>query len=686
MSRRSKARRGAGPSRSGAAPEIAAPRPDERILAAPAAWIAVAVAAACVLLSVTTRIDDPDVWQHLLVGKAIARLGQVPLTHLWTWPRYGLPDVLPSWGFRALLWPFWSIGGVTGLFVWRWLTTLLTFGILLWTARRAGARGLSPLLVLVVCALTYRLRSQARPETLVAVLLALQLLLIVPRRRALGVRTGVALVAIAWAWANVHLSYYLGLALIGIAGIDAAVAVRGTASRARAIRPWAITLAAAIAISFVNPFGWRALAQPFEYFLFWRHEPIMKTIIELAPLDWGSHWKSGLPLLVITWPLLLAWRARHDRWDVLGISSCALFTTLALTAQRFAGLYAVAAAPFVARDLDAWIARRRWPAWSARAVPRAVLVASACVAAGVLEWSRPDHPIGVGIDWRPEPVRACDFMATEGIRGRGFNPYYFGGYQLWRFWPDRSRLPFMDIHQSGSVRDRALYAYAFANPEAWLELDQERRFDYCLIDGHPEAVRGDRLLDVLDADTTWSLVFRDDAAALYVRRSGALSNVAERLGYRVVPGGEERLPAVFRVASADSAVRERLRLEVHRQIAESPYNARAHALLAGVALGEGDRAGARAELELALDSDPEAVDAHRRLGVIALRDGRPRDAIREFEAELRLGYGPTDLEFMIGQAWSQLGDPRRAADAYRRELRNNPAHAAARESLAVIGR
>ena len=303
---------------------------------------------------------------------------------------------------------------------------------------------------------------------------------------------------------------------------------------------------------------------------------------------------------------------------------------------------------------------------------RAVLVASACVAAGVLEWSRPDHPIGVGIDWRPEPVRACDFMATEGIRGRGFNPYYFGGYQLWRFWPDRSRLPFMDIHQSGSVRDRALYAYAFANPEAWLELDQERRFDYCLIDGHPEAVRGDRLLDVLDADTTWSLVFRDDAAALYVRRSGALSNVAERLGYRVVPGGESGCrrssasrPPTPRSASgcgSKSIARSPSRLTTRARMRCSP----------GWPWVRGDRAGARAELELALDSDPEAVDAHRRLGVIALRDGRPRDAIREFEAELRLGYGPTDLEFMIGQAWSQLGDPRRAADAYRRELRNNP--------------
>ena len=198
MSRRSKARRGAGPSRSGAAPEIAAPRPDERILAAPAAWIAVAVAAACVLLSVTTRIDDPDVWQHLLVGKAIARLG-----HGSADPPLDVAALRASRRAAVVGLPRAAVAVLVDRRRHRAVRVAMAHDAPHLRHPRFGRRGapgphgLSPLLVLVVCALTYRLRSQARPETLVAVLLALQLLLIVPRRRALGVRTGVALVAIA---------------------------------------------------------------------------------------------------------------------------------------------------------------------------------------------------------------------------------------------------------------------------------------------------------------------------------------------------------------------------------------------------------------------------------------------------------------------------------------------------------
>src|SRR6185436_15753692 len=133
------------------------------------------------------------------------------------------------------------------------------------------------------------------------------------------------------------------------------------------------------------------------------------------------------------------------------------------------------------------------------------------------------------------PGAACDFLAKHELRGRIFNPYYFGGYLLWRFWPDRDRLPFMDIHQSGTRRDRDLYAYCFADPDAWHQLIAERQFDLALLDGHQEWVANDHLMDQLDSDPAWALVFRDDAAALYVRRIGSMRRAADTLRYRVMP-------------------------------------------------------------------------------------------------------------------------------------------------------
>src|SRR5262245_29239727 len=81
------------------------------------------VATACVLVSASFRLYDADAWQHLAFGRALWTRHAIPVTQIFVWPDLGIPLVNPSWGFSALLWPFWSLGGIPGLFAWRWLTT-----------------------------------------------------------------------------------------------------------------------------------------------------------------------------------------------------------------------------------------------------------------------------------------------------------------------------------------------------------------------------------------------------------------------------------------------------------------------------------------------------------------------------------------------------------------------------------
>src|SRR4029077_10514265 len=99
-----------------------------------------------------------------------------------------------------------------------------------------------------------------------------------------------------------------------------------------------------------------------------------------------------------------------------------------------------------------------------------------------------------------------------------------GGYLLWRFWPDRSRLPFMDIHQGVSADDRDLYAAVFTDATRWDEIDARHHFDIVLLDRVQYG--SDRLYDHLDRDSTWVLVFADDAAVLYLRRNGPMAAAA----------------------------------------------------------------------------------------------------------------------------------------------------------------
>ncbi len=651
----------------------------------PASLLAAGVAFLCIAVTVSFQLWETDFWQHLVVGKAIWQQGEVPTTHLWSWPTYGARDVNASWGFRALIWPVWQLGGVWGLYIWRWIMTLAAFAILYATSRRLGAKGLLPFFVMVVCALTWRYRANIRPETLVGVLLALQIWILETRRFG-GKDRSFWLVPLAWVWANVHISYPLGFVMIGIHLVNDVVPFRrnnSTGKSRRDTRRLLLVTVAALAVSFANPWGWRAVWQPFEYFFFWRHEVILQTISELLPLHrvWVDKMTTGLPILLLLWPLLIVGRIRHQKIDLVELLVCLLYTTLALSSVRFAGFYALTAIPYVARDLDEWIHARRWPKWSARPFARAGLVAVLSVLVCLPEWRQSDLPIRVGLDERRFPEHACDFMLAHDVGGRGFNQFYLGGYMLWRFWPERERLPFMDIHGSGTREDRYRYTRVFTESNGWSEADAFYHFDYALLDASQDPRTGDYSRDRLDADTSFVLVFCDDAATLYVKRAGRFAELAERFGYRYVPGGIKTLGTLGSACLKNASIRPAVRRELERRIKSSPWNSRALSFLANIDLVESRYDDARTRLEQALAVDPRTSIAHERLGLIALMQNRPLDAVRELELARKSGRGTRWLDQRLAQAYEAVGDFRKARKYYRRALELAPGNAALQDSL-----
>ncbi len=646
----------------------------------PALLVAALVAALCVVVSVSYRIYDSDFWQHLLVGRAIWELKGVPDRQIWTWPTYGSYEVTWSWLFRALLWPFWNAWGVTGAFAWRWITTLAAFGALWAAARRMGARGFLPFVIVAWCALIYSQRSQPRPETLVAVLLAVQLWIHEARRNGGPDRTAL-LPLVALLWANAHISYWMGIAFQLVYAAEAWWSARGAKLRWPVARLLGV-VAASVAVSFLNPAGWHALSQPFEYWLIWRHEPIYQLIRELKPIYWGEHSRNGLPLLLALWPLLLAWRWRKRGFDLAESSLCALYVALALSTQRFLGFLVLVAVPFVSRDLEAWVGARAWPRWTRGAWARAGLAAATAVAIGIPEWSGRPLALGVGLESQWFPVAACDFMRDHGVRGRGFNHFYLGGYLLWRFWPERDRLPFMDIHQTGTREDRRLAALTPTRREAWAELDRKYGFDWVMLNRYRPG--NDRSLDILDADPAFALVFMDDNAALYVRRLGPLRAVADSFAYRTLGAGDAFLARMGSRANRDSAYRDSIAVEFRRMAAGSPFSASAHDMLARVASAERRWDVAGAELEAGLAIDPYLREGHERMGLVALALGRPREALDYFRRARRESGREERVERGIRGAEAAL----HALESRRREvedeLRREPGSGPLADTLRAI--
>jgi Flp pilus assembly protein TadD len=639
-------------------------------------------AAAIVVASSSFVLFDTDLWQHLAAGRAVWRLGNVPHANQWTWPQFGEPAFLSSWAFRWMLWPVWSWGGVAALFAWRWVATLALFAVLFATARTMGARRLSAVLVMILAALDYRLRTSVRPENLAALLFAVELWLLERQRRGAPRREAWWIVGIAWAWANTHISYYLGPLLLGIYALAALAATRAGGATVASGRARAMLLlqvgAAAIAVSFLNPFGVTALIQPFEFAFRWRHDPLIRTIGELQPLSLRLMLLSG----VWVWPLLAIARSWRRSWDAAEIAAVVVFTALALSSVRFVGTWVWIAAPFVARDLAELLERIPVPRPRAALGVQSVLVLALGALVAWPEWVRPDLPFGVAIDPATYPGAACDFIAAHGIRGRMLNDPHHGGYLAYRFWPDRGRLPFISSQpEYARPEDRTGLLMALVREDGWRALDERCRFDVVLLERDQDPA--DSLLDFFDRDPRFALVFADDVAELLIRRERFPALVAA-FSYRVVPAGRARRYALTAAAESDAALRRAAEAELDRMISSSPIEAGASHQRGYLALMDRDWDGARRHLERALRLDPLLPEVHDALGFVGMAQGRPRDAVRELELECRL-HGPSPgIFYRIGLAWQQAGDAGRARAAYRRELARDPGNQAARDSLQAL--
>jgi len=647
--------------------------------------VALVVAALCALAVVTTPIYDPDLWQHLLVGKVIWQTHAIPHTQLWTWPTHGAPDVLPSWLFRVALWPFWNLGGLWGLYAWRWLTTLVAFGLAYVTARRMGATGVGPLLMIVWGVVLWRGRSQMRPETFAGVLLAAQILLLETRRLRAAQAVPLArdpawgIVPIALLWANAHISYYLGFIISGAYLLDDLFRRRF----GRAPRALALAMVAAGVASLANPFGWEALIQPLQYFTVWRHEPVYLSIGELSPVFWDVHIRDLLPLWLgcVVAGAIVRWRARgFDAAEAVLMLVC---LTQALSTQRFIGYAALTLAPFAARDMADWLGRVRWPSWLRGGAERAMLAATACVALVIPSLTDPIVRLGVGWEHRMYPERACDWIEKHGVRGRAFNTFSFGGYLLYRFYPDPGRLPFMDIHQAGTKEIRYLYAWAQQDSTAWHAADRKFHFDWVLL---PGATPGSPILaNFLDADSTWAMVFVDDEAVLWLRRDGSCAQLAREYAYHYLPGGPAGIGPLGARAASDSTARGPIRAEIERAIADSPFNARSQSFAGNLALLEGRFEDAERYFDEAARQQPIDVVVRDRQGLAHLYAGDLAGAERAFRAADSAPGAYPEYDLRQGQLLAARGKRDQARRAYERSLARHPDLTEARDSLEALG-
>jgi len=284
------------------------------------------------LLALTPGISfTEDLGRHLLLGKIILETGRVPDTNLLTYTCPDFPFINHHWLSEVVFYLLHSAVGLNGLILFKALLMCATLALAM---RSAPIRRISPLfgLAAALSAVALGYRVHIRPELFTYFGVAFYGCLIVrefsvSRHKNFDIaavgsdrgRSGfnaagcgrrkinpcwILLIAYGWFWANAHIYFIFGIGMIFCYWLACWWKTRqdrrGERTRGRKdAAAAAIGLFALIAVSLVNPNGWRGLIYPLAIFSNYG----IGITENASPL---SCWQTVLDPMLLALPLLSA--------------------------------------------------------------------------------------------------------------------------------------------------------------------------------------------------------------------------------------------------------------------------------------------------------------------------------------------------------------------------------------------
>jgi tetratricopeptide (TPR) repeat protein len=175
---------------------------------------------------------------------------------------------------------------------------------------------------------------------------------------------------------------------------------------------------------------------------------------------------------------------------------------------------------------------------------------------------------GVGLQESTVPAGAVRYMDKNGVYGRTFNPFHWGGYIIWTGYPGRT----VFIDPRGGLTEDLLEKYSLtaASGSLWMleQLFMNYRFDAVILD-YPSREDGTRNMNGLVlSDPNWALVYWDDTSLLYLRRGGRYQHLVEKDEYRYVKPSTGRLG--LNAALTVPAMPAGIEYDLKRSIRENP--------------------------------------------------------------------------------------------------------------------
>lgn len=465
---------------------------------------------------------DGDPGRHIRVGSYILETRSIPAVDLFSHTMLGEPFIPFEWLSESIFAAFNAAAGLAGVAVLTAILFASTVGLVYVTMARAGLPTFIAFLFAFVSMVLQAVHLHPRPHMFTTLLVAAFAFLLLETRRDGQVRRLLWLPPLIAIWANLHGGFLVGFILLFMFAADAWL--RWWKGRDERTRHGAVWISAILGVCFVasllTPAGFDLWPHTTGYL---REEWLVDFTQEYTSPDFHNPLiQFFLAILMLGTAVLALIRARVD---LLGLSTWILFTAFALHSGRNIPLFAVLAVPWLAtwtvilarQDSRPGNAIGRFMNWTG-VVSRteATLAGWPFVLAGVTWLTivalHPDRRDVYRFSDAVFPVEAVEVLLESDFEAPGpiFNEFGWGGYLLYRAWPE---IPVFIDGQTDFYGEDLTKEYVRIRELGtdWESLIEKHDVRWALIPVDVPLVQG------LELHPDWDLVYSDSVAMAFVR-------------------------------------------------------------------------------------------------------------------------------------------------------------------------
>jgi hypothetical protein len=276
-----------------------------------------------------------------------------------------------------------------------------------------------------------------------------------------------------------------------------------------------------LAVVVINPHTWRMWLYPFQ------------TVGIGALRDFIQEWQSPdfhlvhvYPFVIMLMLLIVALGRAARPADWTDLTLIALWTGWSLFAGRNIALFGLIITPVLVRYADV-VWTQQWQAWGYPQPPFATAgvhrrpllpllnwaILALIIGAALFKISLPLSPqANLQAEQSSQPYGAVEFIKAEQPPSPLFNSYNWGGYLIFKLWPEYSVYidGRTDLYDDAFIRR---YLSVTLAEEGWEEILAEDSINTVLVEHNSPLAR------FLGQDMGWHMVYQDEMAVVFVRKA-----------------------------------------------------------------------------------------------------------------------------------------------------------------------